>query len=117
VLFPVQVSGSSAEITLVQAPVVQLWHAPAHAALQHLPSAQKPLAHWLTSVHTSPTFRLHAPAASQVFAPLHESGSSAPMTGTHAPVAQLWHTAPHATGQQRPSGQKPEAHCVPAVHT
>jgi hypothetical protein len=120
VLVPVQVSASSALVTVRQAPVAQLRHEPLHATGQHFPSAQKPEAHWLARVHACPGFSLHAPLASQVLVPVQESASSALLTAAHAPCwplrLQAWHAPHDAALQHTPSTQFPDAQSVPAAH-
>jgi hypothetical protein len=44
---------------------LQAWQLPVHALLQHTPSTQLPLAHWLAMAHATPLPRRHAPT------PLH----------------------------------------------
>jgi hypothetical protein len=69
-----------------------------------------PDAHVEAAAHVWPFFFLHAPAASQVFAPVHVSRSSALVTLTHAPPpgVQVLQVPPHAPEQQMPSSQTPE---------
>jgi hypothetical protein len=111
-----QLSGSSAFVTATHVPVAHVWHVPAHAVLQHIPSRQFADAHCVPLVHPCPLLNLHVPAASQVLVPVHVSGSSTPVTATHAPVAQLWHVPLHAPGQHAPSAQKPDAHVPAPAH-
>ena len=71
---------SSALVTARHAPVAQERHAPVQAAVQHLLSLQKPVAHSLPLAQVSPVFFLQTPLASHVFVPLHSGLSSAPVT-------------------------------------
>src|SRR5262249_47728914 len=53
---PVHVSGSSAFVTAAHAPVpvTHVWHAPAHAAVQHTPSSHAPERQSSPAVHSEP---------------------------------------------------------------
>jgi hypothetical protein len=68
-------------------------------------------------VHVWPFFFLHAPVASQVFAPVQLSGSSALVTATQVPPApvQAWQT-PQVWLQQWLSVQVPVAQLPGGVH-
>jgi hypothetical protein len=107
VIAPVHSGLSSLEATVVQLPVVQVWHAAVHAEPQQTPSLQKPLAQSPPVVQVWPTFFLQLPVESQVLFPVHSGASSVPETETHVPVLQLRHGSVHASLQQAPSLQKP----------
>jgi hypothetical protein len=116
VLTPVQVSASSALVTTTQVPPapVQAWQTP-QGWLQQRLSVQVPVAQSPVTVHISPFFALHAPAALHVLAPVQVSASSVLVTTTQVPPApvQAWQT-PQAWLQQRLSVQVPVAHSPPA---
>jgi hypothetical protein len=107
-----------------QVPVAQLLQAPLHAALQHTPPAQKPLAHSLplALLHDWPFFFLQVPLPSQTLLPLQagvEFVSAVPwaMSVVHVPVAfaQDLQVVVQSFSQQRPSTQKPCAHSLPSA--
>jgi hypothetical protein len=110
-----QVSGSSPFVTATHEPETHVWHAPVQATLQHLPSGQNVEAHCPPPVHAWPTMSRQRPFASHVLTPAQVSASAPFFTATHAPVAQVRHAPVHAASQHLPSGQKPDAHCGPAV--
>ena len=96
VLAPVQVSASSALVTATQVPPapVQAWQT-TQGWLQQRLFVQVPVAQSPVTVHISPFFALHAPAALHVLAPVQAApvGSSALLTlMLHVPPApQFWH--------------------------
>jgi hypothetical protein len=116
VLVPVQVSGSSAFVTAMHAPVMShVMQVPEHDAEQQR-SSQKPLAQDAALPQDCPVFSLHAPAASHVVMPVHVSGSSALVTATHPPLAShVLHVPLHAT-EQHCSSQKPLAQSAALAH-
>jgi hypothetical protein len=121
VLAPLHVSGSSAFVTLVHTPVTgaQARQVPEHAAEQHTPSAQKPLAHVPAPPGQElPVLSLHVPAASQLLVPVQVSGSCALVTATHAPVpaTQVMQVPEHGPPQQMPSSQTPDRQPPPFAH-
>jgi hypothetical protein len=85
------------------------WHWPPHPELQHTPSAQDPVAQSPATLHVWPCFFLHAPAASQVLAPLQLLGSSAFLMATQVPPApvQAWQAPHDAEPQQKLSTHAP----------
>jgi hypothetical protein len=98
------------------------WHVPAHAALQQLPSTQKPLVHSLAAAQACPLIFLQIPLPSHVLVPLHTGLVSVPPAATLVQVPTL-PTALHtlqsvlqAALQHTPSAQKPLRHSVPALH-
>ena len=117
-------SGSVLAVTVVQVPfgmpvlaLVQASQVPVHAALQHTPSAQKPLAHSDAIPHASPGPFLQEPAPLiplQTCVPAHSLSGSVPASrGAHVPSAaavleatHASHKPLHATLQQTPSTQK-----------
>jgi hypothetical protein len=93
-------------------------HVPKQPLLQHTPSAQVPLRHWLPTEHGPPFCLTHAPKPLHTSAPAHSlSGSVFPVTLPQTPfeppvldAEQAWQTPAHATLQQKPSTQLPLAH-------
>src|SRR5438876_697377 len=93
---------------------------PAHAALQHTPSAQKPEVHWLAAVQAAPRGPLgvHAPAAPQAGLGPAPAGRAVPGAQALAVRARSQRSQPppaHAALQHTPSAQKPEVHWLAAV--
>jgi hypothetical protein len=100
---------------------LQAWQVPVHALLQHTPSAQKPLAHWVLAVHVVPLLARQVPAPLQVFGAVHVPGSCW-KAGTLAQVPtlpvtlQAWQVPAHVELQQTPSMQLPLKHWLLSVH-
>ena len=70
----------------------QVWHAPSHAAPQHTPSLQMPLAHSPPfTPQGCPFLSRHVPDPLQVELPVHCGLSSPFRTWVQVPVVQLWH--------------------------
>jgi hypothetical protein len=107
VLLPVQVSGSSALVTVVQVPGVeaQVWQVPVQAVPQQTPSLQMLLAHWLLRVQLCPALRLHTPEPLQVWVPSHLPALSALVTVVQVPgvEAQVLQAPVQVELQQKPS--------------
>jgi hypothetical protein len=108
--------------TLVHVPsapaTLQATHSPAQAALQQYPSTQLADTHSVLPTQASPFVFLHAPAPSHALgAPQVPSVRPAAMFVVHVPLAfaQLLHAVVHASAQQVPSTQKPDAHCAAPV--
>lgn len=113
-----QVSGSSAPVTLAQVPppAVQAWQAPHEGTLQQNPSTHAPLAQSAAAVHACPLLFLQAPCASQVRVPLQLS-STPDFTGLQVPMVaarlQAVQLPVQALLQQVPSAQKPLVQSAP----
>ena len=60
---------------------------------------------------------MHFPFVLQVIGAAHAGASSRFFTIVQVPVAQLRQAAVHASGQQTPSVQNPEAHSLPRWQT
>jgi hypothetical protein len=97
--------------------ILQNWHDPVHAELQHTPSAQIVLRHSEPAVHDWPVFFLQAPIASQLCVAPPQLSSSALVTATHVPPPPVhaWHVPHTLAVQQRPSTHDPDAHSAPAA--
>jgi hypothetical protein len=108
VFAPVQVSASSALVTATQVPPapVQAWQTP-QVWLQQRLSVQLPVAQSPVTVHVSPFFALHAPAALHVLVPAQVAPVASSELETvmlHVPAApQFWHCGQLACVQHTPS--------------
>jgi hypothetical protein len=108
VLAPVQASTSSALVTATQVPPapVHAWQTP-QGWLQQRLSVQLPVAQSPVTVHVSPFFALHAPAALHVLVPAQVAPVASSELETvmlHVPAApQFWHCGQLACVQHTPS--------------
>jgi hypothetical protein len=95
-------------------------HVPPHAASQHTPSAQKPLAQSPATTHEPPFGVLQTPAPLHTSAPAHSfDGSCSAGMFRHVPtfIARThdWQFPPQVALQHTPSVQKPLWHSVPSM--
>ena len=91
------------------------WQTPLQAELQHTPSTQLPVAHWLPCVQATPLPERQLPAPLHTPAPMQPGASGWPegvLTQVPTLPATLhdWQTPLQAVPQQTPSTQLPPAH-------